>query len=360
MKSSCKAILTVDLLQCHNFTFYKMNNTGKELLKRIWQIANQEDFTSVCLDVFRFQYNHNRIYRSYCSMLKKDAGNVNEVTDIPFLPIQLFKTNEVVTTIFEPEVIFESSGTTEAIPSRHLVKDEEIYKCSFTKTFELFYSRPTNLCILGLLPSYLERGKSSLVYMVNELMKQSGHPGNGFYLYEHAKLSETVKKNIAENIPTLLIGVTYALIDFAMAHPMQLKNVIVMETGGMKGRKKEMLREEVHQILKRQWLLDTVHSEYGMTELLSQAYSTGDGIFSCPPWMIVLARQEDDPFHISSPGKPAVGIANIIDLANIYSCSFIATDDLVKIHPGGSFEILGRSNNADLRGCSLMIQQDLL
>lgn len=334
--------------------------SGYDIISSIWKISNADEFENICMDVFHFQYTYNAVYRRYCHSLHKNEDSVKTINDIPFLPIHLYKSHDIISSTFEPEIIFESSGTTESSVSRHLVKDTKIYDLSFTKTFEQFYGPAKQYCILGLLPSYLERGKSSLVYMVNRLMQQSQHQQNGFYLYEHAKLAEVIQRNIIEKIPTLLIGVTYALIDFALEYPMPLKNTIILETGGMKGRKKELLREEVHQILTAQWQLNTIHSEYGMTELLSQAYSKEKGIFTCPQWMMVLARQEDDPFNISQPNKMATGIANIIDLANVFSCSFIATDDIIKVHNGGTFEVIGRSDHSDLRGCTLMVPQQVV
>ena len=320
----------------------------------------ETDFEQLVIEIFRFQYENNSVYRSYCDMVKTDVQKVNNVLTIPFLPIQFYKTHIVKTTQFEPEVIFESSGTTQTINSHHFVKDLGFYRQSFVDTFELFYGSEKEWCIIGLLPSYLERKKSSLVFMVDELIRRSGHTAGGFYLYDHDKLHSTLEMLEAEGQKTLLIGVSFALLDFSARYPMHLKHTTVMETGGMKGRKQEMVRSELHEILKKRFDLDSIHSEYGMTELLSQAYSKASGIFHCPPWMKILIRDEEDPFQvINSPlathdSRLTQGAINIIDLANVYSCSFIATDDAGRLYDDGSFEVIGRLDNSDIRGCSLM------
>lgn len=308
-------------------------------------------FDDRCLDMFRFQYTNNQIYRQWCDAIGKDPGNVTTVEQVPFLPISFFKTSQVVTTGFEPEIVFESSGTTGMIASKHYVKDVNLYTESFLKAFHQFYGDPASYCILALLPSYLERGGSSLVYMVEELVKQSGHPLSGFYLDEHKQLAKQLTKLEHNGQQTILFGVTYALLDFAEAYPLQLEHTIIIETGGMKGRKKEMTRSEVHEVLKKQFGLNSIHSEYSMTELLSQAYSKGEGKFVCPPWMKIRLRSEDDPMEVHRKGR---GVINIIDLANIYSCAFIATDDAGIVNEDGSFEVLGRVDNSDVRGCSLL------
>ena len=282
---------------------------------------------------------------------------ITSVERIPFLPISFFKTHQVTTTRFEPEIIFESSGTTGINTSKHSIKDISLYKQSFTKGFELFYGNPSKWCVLGLLPGYLERENSSLVMMVNDLIKKSGNRKSGFYLHDHEKLYQALVHNEIIGQPILLIGVTYALLDFAENHAMKLQNTIIMETGGMKGKREELTREEVHGFLKNKLGLKTIHSEYGMTELLSQAYSVGKGIFRTPPWMRVLVREYNDPFAVcSSPkaGKPVSGLINIIDLANMYSCCFIATDDVGKLYKNNTFEVLGRRDMSDIRGCSLL------
>jgi len=310
-----------------------------------------QSFAEKAKQVFQFQYAYNKIYRSWNDILHTDIAHVSTLCDIPFLPISFFKTHKVVCGEFKPQTIFESSGTAQSAISRHLVKDVALYKKSFLKAFELFYGDAKEWCIIGLLPSYLERKNSSLVMMIDELIRQSNDKRSGFYLYEFNKMKDVLTQLEAQDQKTLLIGVTFALLDFARQYPIQLQHTTVMETGGMKGRRKEMTREEIHSILFDNLGIRHVHSEYGMTELLSQAYSKGEGRFYCPPWMKVLVRDEEDPLLIKEYGK---GILNIIDLANIYSCSFIATDDVGTVHKDGSFEVHGRMDNSDIRGCSLM------
>lgn len=312
---------------------------------------NKIDFDAEALKLFRYQYQHNNIYQKWCDALHIDVNAVNNVAQIPFIPISFFKTKILTCGDFDAEVVFESSGTTGSINSKHFVKDTTVYEDSFNAAFNLFYGDVKDYCIIGLLPSYLERNNSSLVYMVNSLIKQSNHKRSGFYLHDVDKLSDTLQQLEATGTKTLLIGVTFALLDFAASHPQKLHNTIIIETGGMKGRKEEMTRAEVHAILKHAFGLNEIHSEYGMTELLSQAYAICNGIFSCPPWMKVFIRDEDDPLQIKQTGR---GVINIIDLANVYSCAFIATDDVGIINNDGSFEIMGRRDNSDLRGCSLL------
>lgn len=309
-------------------------------------------FKERALEIFRLQYANNEVYRQWINALHIDINKVTKLIQIPFLPVSFFKTYNVVSGNFSPEIIFESSGTTGSINSRHLVKEKNIYRQSFTKGFKHFYGNPKEWCIIGLLPSYLERKGSSLIMMVEELIELSGNEKNGFYLYEFEKLARVLKELEARKQKTLLIGVTFALLNFAEQFPMQLKNTIIMETGGMKGRRKEMIREEIHAFLQKQLNVDSIHSEYGMTELLSQGYSSGSGIFKTVPWMKVLVRDETDPLLIAEKGK---GLINVIDLANVHSCSFIATDDAGKIYHDESFEVLGRRDNSDIRGCSLMV-----
>jgi len=297
------------------------------------------------------------VYKQYINALHINAESIDSIEKIPYLPISFFKTHKVVTGSFQPEIIFESSGTTGENTSRHFVKSFELYKMSFLKGFRLFYGDISNWSILGLLPGYLERKNSSLVAMVDELINKSNNSNSGFYLHDHEKLYQTLAHNEITGQPTLLIGVTYALLDFAEKYSMKLKNTIIMETGGMKGKREEITRDEVHEILKEKFGLSTIHSEYGMTELLSQAYSTGGGIFQSPPWMRILTREYHDPFTINSllkNKKSSNGLINIIDLANVYSCSFIATDDVGKVYKNNSFEVLGRRDVSDLRGCSLL------
>lgn len=333
-----------------------------ELIHKIFgaETGQQEE---LILDVFRHQYENNTVYHSFCSAVRRDPLRVVSVTDIPFLPIRFFKTHEVSTGTFTPETWFESSGTTGMVNSRHLVRSLSLYRESFTRAFELHYGDPKDWCILGLLPAYLERQHSSLVVMVDELIRMTGHPQSGFYLYDYARLRDTLTDLESRGQRTLLIGVTFALLDFAAQFPMPLKHTTIMETGGMKGRRKEITRAELHEQLAQAFHEAPIHSEYGMTELLSQAYSTDSGIFYPPPWLKVLFREEDDPFALSSPAgwqpedgnrKLKNGAINVIDLANIDSCCFIATDDMGRMHPDGGFEVLGRIDNADIRGCSLM------
>jgi hypothetical protein len=283
--------------------------------------------------------------------LNKTETSSQSLVSIPFLPVSFFKTHEVVTTDFEPEFVFESSGTTQTVSSRHYIKSLDLYEASFLNGFSLRYGNPDEWCILGLLPSYLERGNSSLVYMVKRLMEKSQHPNNAFFLNNWEGLYNTLQLLETNGQQTLLIGVTFALLDFAAQCRLKCYSTTVMETGGMKGRREELTREEVHGLLKKSFGVPAIHSEYGMTELLSQAYSKGDGLFQCPPWMRVLVRDEDDPLNVRLTGRGAI---NVIDLANKYSCSFIATDDVGEVYEDGSFKILGRLDNSDLRGCSLL------
>lgn len=313
--------------------------------------VKEENFEALALEVFRFQAKNNPVYSDFLRALKVEPARVSKITEIPFLPVRFFKSNQIKTTQFTPQAIFESSGTSASVNSRHFVKDLLLYEESFTKGFELAYGPINQYCIIGLLPSYLERGDSSLVYMVDKLVQLSEHPQSGFYLSEYEQLAVVLQELEKRKQPALLIGVTFALLDFAEKHSFSLQHTIVMETGGMKGRRQEMIRPEVHEILKKAFNLSVVHSEYGMTELLSQAWSKGEGVFNCPPWMKILMRDEEDPFLIKSAGS---GTINIIDLANIWSCSFIATDDVGKLNADGSFEVLGRVDGSDLRGCSLM------
>ncbi|AWO00221.1 acyl transferase [Chitinophaga alhagiae] len=317
---------------------------------RIFTVRRPE---ALALELFHAQYAGNELYRAYVNALGVQPAQVRSVLQVPFLPIQFFKTHRVTTGSFEPAAVFESSGTTGAVNSQHLVKDTDIYTRSFMEAFRLFYGPVENYVVLGLLPSYLERRHSSLVYMVQEMIKRSGRPESGFYLYEHGKLAQTLEALEARRQPVLLIGVTFALLDFAEQYPMRLQHTIVMETGGMKGRREEWTREALHAWLRQRLGVPAVHAEYGMTELLSQAYSTGKGLFRCPPWMQVLVRDENDPFQLSAAN--AAGVINVIDLANIHSCAFIATEDIGRLQEDGSFEVLGRLDNSALRGCSLMV-----
>ncbi|MEO8568650.1 MAG: acyl transferase [Ginsengibacter sp.] len=311
----------------------------------------------MALELFRLQYENNEIYKTYVDTIGIVPGEVNSIEKIPYLPIQFFKNKTVATTTFEPELIFESSGTTDVNTSRHYIKKATVYRESFTRAFRLFYGNPQQWCIMGLLPGYLDRQNSSLVYMVNELIKLSGSNFSGFYLRDYEKLYKTIVSNEITEQPTLLIGVTYALLDFAEKYSMNLNHTWLMETGGMKGRREELTREQVHAILKERLNVNVVQSEYGMTEILSQAYSKKKGIFHCPPWMKVLVREHNDPFSVTAntdATKPVTGLLNIIDLANIYSCCFIATDDVGRLFKNETFEVLGRQDQSDIRGCSLL------
>ncbi|HEY0355126.1 MAG TPA: acyl transferase [Flavisolibacter sp.] len=325
-----------------------------ELEQKVFNIHNEKELQSIALEVFRFQFGNNSLYRDFCRALHRHPGNVVKCEQIPFLPISFFKTHAICTTEFEPEMIFTSSGTTGITTSSHYVRSLQLYRTSFLTCFKRFYGDPSVYCILGLLPSYLEREGSSLVYMVDQLVKESGHADSGFYLHDTDRLDQTLEKLENEGQKTLLIGVTYALLDFGRSHPRSLKHCNIMETGGMKGRKKEMTRQELYGELRSCFGTTRIYSEYGMTELLSQAYAV-DGKFLAPSWMKVFARDETDPLTILDARKQTVtGGLNIIDLANIYSCSFIATEDIARIHPDESFEVLGRMDHSDIRGCSLL------
>lgn len=326
-----------------------MDNTD---IQQLFSIQDSNEFDSLAMEIFRFQYRANAVYGTYCDHLGKSPSNVTHPLEIPFLPIEFFKLKTVVSTPNKPKAIFESSGTTQNTTSKHYVANLSLYERSFMEAFTLFYGPVEELCILALLPSYLERSGSSLVYMVNELVSRSQHPNSGFYLYNLQDLHKKLKAQEASGSKTLLIGVSFALLEMAEQFPIPLKHTTIMETGGMKGRRKELIRTELHDILKSAFAVANIHSEYGMTELLSQAYSQGNGIFRTPPWMKVLTRDTEDPLSLQSHGK--TGGINVIDLANLHSCSFIATQDLGKTHANGSFEILGRFDNSDIRGCNLM------
>ena len=319
----------------------------------IFAISSQKQFEKTALQTFRFQYENNLVYQEFCNFLKTDSRKVKSLQQIPFLPIQFFKSHSVVSNANSIQATFTSSGTTGMITSKHLVTDTSIYEESYRKGFSQFYGNIEDYAVLALLPSYLEREGSSLIYMVEDLIQLSNHPESGFYLHNH---DELIAKLIAldqagQNV--ILIGVTYALLDLVEKHQFQLKHTIIMETGGMKGKRKEMIREELHEQLCKCFGVSAIHSEYGMTELLSQAYSLGEGIFECPSWMQILIRDTEDALTYIRDGK--TGGINVIDLANINSCSFIATQDLGKKNPNNSFEVLGRFDNSDIRGCNLMV-----
>ncbi len=322
------------------------------LIPRIFSISTPTEFELLTLEIFEFQYQNNSVYRTYCDYLGKSPNNISSSQEIPFLPIQFFKTHKIVSSNKNPEIVFESSGTTQMTTSKHYVTDLDLYTKSYLKTFQNCYGPIEGSCILALLPSYLEREGSSLIYMANDLVAKSKRPSSGFYLYELENLKQKLQELEKSKTKTILIGVSFALLDLAEQFPMALHHTTIMETGGMKGRRKELIREELHQTLKKAFGVSTIHSEYGMTELLSQAYSAGKGIFESPPWMKIRTRDTEDPLTMQSDGK--TGGINVIDLANIYSCSFIATQDLGKTYADDSFEVLGRFDHSDVRGCNLM------
>ena len=319
----------------------------------IFSIGTTTEFKEMALAVFRMQYADNPAYREFCGYLGIRPEEVHQLKDIPFLPIGFFKSKKILSEGKKSEIVFMSSGTTGSLTSQHFVSDIRVYEKSFRKAFSYFYGNVEEYCVLALLPSYLERDGSSLIYMVNDLIQKSNHPESGFYLNDLKGLKERLIQLEAKGAKTLLIGVSFALLDMVEKHPINLQHTIIMETGGMKGRRKEMIREELHQILKSGFGVDRIHSEYGMTELLSQAYSKGNGRFETPPWMKVLIRDTEDPLTYQPIGK--TGGLNIIDLANANSCAFIATQDLGKVHSDGSFEVLGRFDRSDVRGCNLMV-----
>ncbi|MFY0713325.1 acyl transferase [Seonamhaeicola sp. NFXS20] len=319
----------------------------------IFNIKTEQEFTLKALEVFKFQFENNRVYRSFCDLLYKTPSDVKTLRDIPFLPIQFFKSRTVLSSKDTVKTIFTSSGTTGENTSKHHVTNLKIYENSFNLGFSHFYGNIKDYVVLALLPSYLEREGSSLIYMVNALIKQSKQPESGFYLNNLSELKDTLTTLDSKGKKTLLIGVSFALLDLVETYKFNLKNTIIMETGGMKGRRKELIRDELHSILKNGFGVNTIHSEYGMTELLSQAYSKGNGVFNCPNWMRILTRDTEDPLTIQNTGK--TGGLNIIDLANINSCAFIATQDLGRLNTDGSFEIIGRFDHSDIRGCNLMV-----
>ncbi|WP_430615574.1 acyl transferase [Flavobacterium sp. JP2137] len=319
----------------------------------IIQINTTKEFQKMALKTFRFQYDHNSVYRQFCDLLHRDPSQVKAISDIPFLPIEFFKSRTVLSSTAAVQTTFSSSGTTGIVTSRHHITDLSYYELSFRKAFSHFYGNIEDYVILALLPSYLEREGSSLIYMVNDLIEQSNHPDSGFYLHNYAELTQKILQLEREGQNTLLIGVTYALLDLIELQTFELKHTVVMETGGMKGKRKEMIREELHDLLCAGFGVQEIHSEYGMTELLSQAYSLGHGVFECPPWMDVLIRDTEDALTYLPDGK--AGGINVIDLSNYYSCSFIATQDLGKKQPNHSFEVLGRFDHSDIRGCNLMV-----
>lgn len=320
---------------------------------RLIKNHSNADFIKLALDIFSFQANNNSVYKAFLNFMNCDVSSIKKIEDVPFLPIQFFKTHRVLSNSNPIKETFLSSGTTGAQQSKHFVTDISIYEMAFLKGFTHFYGNIKDFTVLALLPSYLERKGSSLIYMVASLIKKSGKSKSGFYLNDLEVLADTLKELDQKGEKVLLIGVSFALLDLIEKYAFKLKNTIVIETGGMKGRRKEMVRQALHKNLCNGFGVNKIHSEYGMTELLSQAYSKGNGFFKTPPWMKILIRDTEDALTIL-PHNQTGGI-NVIDLANVNSCSFIATQDLGKTYSDDSFEILGRFDNSDIRGCNLMV-----
>ncbi len=323
--------------------------------ERVFNIRSQEEFLETSLKIFNYQYESNKVYREFASLLRREPATVKGINDIPFLPVEFFRNQEIISGERAVEIIFESSGTTVSTPGKHHVTDLRLYEMSFLNGFRLFYGDPSKYLIAALLPSYTEREGSSLVFMAERLIMESRHPDSGFYNGRVDDMLKAIERAKESGPGVLLLGVSFALLDLAESGSYDLSGVIVMETGGMKGRRKELTRAELHSVLKRKLNINTVHSEYGMTELMSQAYSSGEGIFHCPPWMKIMIRDPQDPLTLyQQPGR--TGGIDIIDLANMNSCSFISTGDLGKLYEDGGFEILGRFDNSDIRGCNLMVE----
>jgi len=326
-----------------------------ELISRVFGIKDEASFRETALEVFKLQSRHNPVYRDYINSLKRHPDNVRELSEIPFLPVEFFRTHKVLLEGITHNRVFESSGTGTGLRSRHFIADTGLYEKSYLSTFRHFYSDPGRYCILALLPSYLEHNNSSLVYMAEGLIRQSTRAGSGFFLDNTGELIDMINRCEDQQNPCLLLGVSFALLELAEQFSLHLDHTIVMETGGMKGRREEITREALHSLLESKWGISQVHSEYGMTELLTQAYSGGKGLFRCPPWMKILVRDIYDPFTYLPAGLN--GAINIIDLANIYSCSFIESKDLGKLMPDGSFTVQGRMDNSDIRGCNLLVSE---
>lgn len=326
----------------------------ESLLERPFAVDGSEAFNALALELFHLHAERNSVYREFLKALGRSALDVQHVGQIPFLPIGLFRNHRVLLEDLKADLHFTSSGTTGAVTSTHHVPWPHLYDNSFMRSFRSVYGEPSGWRILALLPAYLEREGSSLVYMAERLIAASGDPLSGTYLYRYDELSSVLSCSEAERKKTLLLGVTFALLDLAEQHPMTLRHTTIMETGGMKGRRPELVREELHRILKDAFQVSAIHSEYGMTELLSQAWSTGDGLYRCPPWMQVRIRDVNDPFTTLPTGR--TGGIDVIDLANVASCPFISTQDLGRVHPDGSFEVLGRFDHSQVRGCNLMVE----
>ena len=329
-------------------------NERLSLRNSIFEISSPEEFEEMCLRVFRYQAEYIPVYTSWLNALNIDSEKVNSSKDIPFLPIQFFKEQSIFNPNIDEQVTFRSSGTTGIETSAHQVAELSLYEESYLRCFEMQYGKVSDYIILGLLPSYLERQNSSLVYMTQGLIEKSGRTESGFFLNNYSELATLLENLKAKNEKVWLIGVSFALIDFSELKPLAWDNLIVVETGGMKGRKKEMIRQELHEIIQNNWPVNRVHSEYGMTELLSQAWMCDSGKFSCPPWMSIRIREVNDPFETGKVGMR--GGINVIDLANLDSCSFIATQDLGIAWEDGLFDVVGRFDNSDIRGCNLLIQ----
>lgn len=323
------------------------------LLDKIFTINDSKAFENVALQIFNYQNENCSLYHDWINAMRINMDSVSHVHQIPFLPIEFFKSNKIIDRNYSAEIVFKSSGTTTSTVSKHYVSVVQLYEKSFVESFTKNYGNPRDYCFLALLPSYLEREGSSLIYMMQHFISKSKYPQSGFFLYNYIDLLEQLNQCIQQEIPTILIGVSFALLDFAEKNSIDLSNLIIMETGGMKGKRNEMTREELHEILKMRFNAEHIHSEYGMTELLSQAYSKGNGIFTTPPWMKILISDIYEPNKILPLGER--GIINIIDLANIHSCAFIATNDVGILHSENTFEVLGRSDNSDIRGCNLLI-----
>lgn len=324
-----------------------------QLTSEIFKINNDKQFNDLAIKIFNFQWKNVNIYQQFCQALKVEPAKIKHYSQIPFLPIEFFKSHKVIPDNFNSQLIFTSSGTSSVQNSKHFVHDLSIYELSFRKTFHRFFGAPNQYAIFALLPSYLERTGSSLIYMCEKLIDDSENDLSGFYLFNFEELIESIEKAKAKKKKIFFIGVTFALLELAEKHKVDLSETIILETGGMKGRRKEMVREELHEILQNSFSVKNIFSEYGMTELLSQAYFTEKKYFECPPWMKVLMRDTEDPLSFIEFGK--TGGINVIDLANIYSCSFIATQDLGKAIDEQKFEVLGRFDNSDLRGCNLLV-----
>ncbi len=323
--------------------------------EKIFKIEHERQFNDFALKIFNYQAEKNLVYKEFLFHLGVNLSSVDNYKNIPFLPIEFFKTHKVISGNQDYKKIFYSSGTTGKSRSKHYLKNITLYENSFMSAFSRFYGDIKDYCVLALLPTYLENDSSSLVYMVDQLIQKSTHPESGFYLNNIEALALQLKKLEASGQKTILFGVSYALLDLAEMFPMQLSHTTIMETGGMKGTRKELTKSELHQFLTQKLGVQKIHSEYGMTELLSQAYSKGDGKFFAPPWMKILIRDTYDPFSLLHHGRS--GGINIIDLANMDSCSFIETQDLGKINKDGSFEVLGRFDYSDIRGCNLLVAE---